>query len=109
MQNLYVFRADLVNPPSEISAIRSVCLMASIMKLHGLVEVEPEFLDIYWKHFKRTYLTDFFKEFLRPEEVPSAIRIDVQPKFPLSIIVDRITLENQISIIGQLQYLSKIS
>jgi hypothetical protein len=109
MNNLYIFRAELVNPPSEIMAIRSVCLMASILNLKGLVEVEPDAVDIYWKYFKQNYLTDWFQDFLKPEEVPCAIRIDIAPKFPLSIIVDRITLENQIGIIGQLQHLQKIS
>lgn len=109
MTDIFIFRAELVNPPSEIMAIRSVCLMASIINLHGIVETEKDSIDIYWKFFKKHYLTDFFKEFLRPDEVPAAIRIDTEPKFPLSIITDRITFETQIGIIGQLQYLQKIS
>ena len=105
--NLFVLRAELVNPPSEIGAIRTVGLMAAVLNLEPLIEIDEENQDIYWSFFKQHYLTDYFKEIVHPKEVSKAIRVEFDVSSPWSIAVDRITFNNQPFIIGQLQRLDK--
>lgn len=99
--NLFVLNADLVNKPSEVYAIRTVALVAATLDFQGLIETEKDYIDIYWKFCKQHHLNDFFKEMVTPQEAPPVIRIDKELNYPLSIITDRITLNNQMNIIVQ--------
>ena len=101
----FILRAELVNPPSELGAIRTVGLMASVIGLNGLIEIDRPFQDLYWRFFKQNYLTDFFKEIVAPKDAPRGIRLDFEMVSQWSVVVDKITFNNQPFIIGQLQRL----
>lgn len=104
-----LIKAEFVNPPSESFVLRDITMISKGVKLNSLIEVQKEYRDIYYSCYKSIPgLTDFIEDFVTPEESPFGITITDIIQRPFSIITDRITLEKEISILGQIKFLSGI-
>lgn len=104
-----IIAAPLVNPPSETLAFRAVTLY-SVSKFHltNLIEVEKEYIDMYYNYMKRTGSFDFVKEIVTPSDREEGIRIDTDYHYPLSIITNKITFSNIHALLSQLETLNNI-
>lgn len=78
MRNL-IIRAELVNPPSELVAFRTLTLMSKIEifapKYLTLIEVEREFQDIYYSYMKEKGVFDYIDDIVYPEWNLKGVRI----------------------------------
>jgi hypothetical protein len=102
-----IIAAHLINPPSETLAFRTVTLFSSSQfHLTNLIEVEKEYIDIYYHFMRRTGTFDFIKEIVTPTDREEGIRIDTDSNYPLTIVTDRIIFGNVYSILGQLKSLT---
>jgi hypothetical protein len=107
MDNL-IITAQLINPPSETLAFRTVTLFSSAeFHLTNLIEVEKDFVDVYYHYMRKTGAFDFIKEIITPIDREEGIRIDTECIYPLTIVTDRIVFGNTYSILGQLKTLTK--
>jgi len=93
MSNLIV-RAELAAPPSMASSFRDLTLHSSFdYKADCLVEVEPEFIDLYFHWMRARGLLDFVEQFIKPNE-EFGVFIDRVARRSRTIVVDRIVPEN---------------
>jgi len=99
--NNIIVVAELVNPPSETFAFRSLTLCLKVFcQKNILLEVEQEQKDIYYSYIKRFGAHDYLDQMVTPEEFEYGVRIDYEFRFAPSIVVDRITLNNYREICG---------
>lgn len=86
-----IIAAELVNPPSETVAFRTLTLCSKLElfgpKYHTLIEVEREYQDIYYNYMVERGLFDFVDEIVYPEWNLKGVRIG-PPR------VDRINFAN---------------
>ena len=71
MSRPIIFFEGIVNPPSEIGAIRIIFIYSEIFLRRNddfLLETETDNKDIYYEWLKKTYLSDYIKEIVTKEE-----------------------------------------
>ena len=97
-----LIKDELVNPPSWFSSFRDLTLICS-MRLHADIVIETQETDIYYKWLKPRGGMDFIADFVLPG-LEEGIRIDTEPNFDPSIVVDRIVPENTHLLYNRIQF-----
>ncbi len=85
-----IFHEGVIEPPSEIYAIRALCLK---VETDQLLEVHEENKDIYFNWMKTTHLYDFIRDIVTVNENVYGFRIGEVQKSPC-VKVDRIDWYN---------------
>lgn len=91
---------ELVNPPTWFSSFRDLTLICS-MRLHAEIVNEPQVTDLYQRkpHGGMDFIADFVLTGLE-----EGVRIDTEPNFDPSIVVDRIVPENPHLLYNRIQF-----
>ena len=91
-----IFYEGIVEPPSDLLAVRGVCLYLNIFQKGRqiLLEAEKPNRDLYYKWAKCTGLWDFVEDIVCPADDIFGLRISNTKVRPPSIRVDRIAYEN---------------
>tara|TARA_R100000664_G_C2718067_1_gene112442 strand:- start:530 stop:796 length:267 start_codon:yes stop_codon:yes gene_type:complete len=76
--------------------------------LDVLVESQQQQRDYYFNLLKRKGLYDYVMEIVTPEEREEGIRLDTEMNFPLSVIAEKISVDNVMSLIVQIQNLVSV-
>lgn len=97
-----LIRDHLLNPPTWFSSFRDLTLYCHVF-LHADVLIESEDPDPYWKWIKARGGMDFVEDFVRPG-LEEGVRLDTEPKYPRSVITDRISPENVHRLIAQIRF-----
>lgn len=88
-----IVRASITNPPTNILSFRDLTYFAK-HKLYMDVLIETNFTDIYYKWLKPIGGMDYIDDIL-PVGIENGLRLEPIPLYSPSIIVDRITPENE--------------
>tara|TARA_R100001163_G_scaffold37181_1_gene28423 strand:- start:407 stop:736 length:330 start_codon:yes stop_codon:yes gene_type:complete len=102
-----IFYENIVAPPSESGAVRSVCLYGKVFidsNLPFLLETTQENKDIYYNWIKEVGLTDFIKEIVTAEEEVNGLRIAEDKKRDPCLTISKVSLDNLEHIINMLKY-----
>jgi|SRR5882724_180475 len=87
-----IIRDQLVNPPTWFASFRDLTLYCTIfMKLD--IVMESEDIDTYYRWIKPRGGMDFVKQFIRPG-TEDGVHLDIEAKYPRTVITDRIAPEN---------------
>lgn len=97
-----VIRAELVNPPTWFPSYRDLTLYCNIF-LRADIVIEAEDPDPYWKWLRPRGGLDFVEDFVRPG-TEDGVRLDLEPRYPRSVITDRIAPENFHRLISQIRF-----
>ncbi len=97
-----IIKDELVNPPTWFSSFRDLTLICS-MRLHADIVIETQETDLYYKWLKPRGGMDFIADFV-PPGLEEGIRIDTEPNFDPSIVVDRIVPENTHILYNRIQF-----
>jgi len=90
-----IFVESIVEPPSEVLAIRSLCLLLVFKReCDFLLETTPDMKDIYFNWIKQTGLSDFVKELVVYEEEVEGYRIASDECMAPYLVADRISYSN---------------
>ncbi len=96
-----IFVEDIVEPPSESLAIRSLCILLQFQKdCDFLLETTPDMKDIYFSWIRQTGLSDFVKELILFEEEVEGYRIASDECKAPYVVADRISYSNLNQIIA---------
>jgi len=96
-----IFVEDIVEPPSESLAIRSLCILLQFQKnCDFLLETTPDMKDIYFSWIRQTGLSDFVKELVLFEEEVVGYRIVSDECKAPYVVADRISYSNLNQIIA---------
>lgn len=96
-----IFVEDIVEPPSESLAIRSLCILLQFQKdCDFLLETTPDMKDIYFGWIRQTGLSDFVKELILFEEEVEGYRIASDECKAPYVVADRISYSNLNQIIA---------
>ena len=76
--------------------------------LDVLVESQKQQRDYYFNLLKKKGLYDYVMEIVTPEEREEGIRLDTDMNFPLSVTADKISVDNVMSLIVQIQSLVSV-
>ena len=76
--------------------------------LDVLVESQQQQRDYYFNLLKRKGLYDYVMEIVTPEEREEGIRLDTEMNFPLSVTAEKISVDNVMSLIVQIQNLVSV-
>ena len=76
--------------------------------MSNVIELEPEFNDIYYKYLKVRGCWDFFKDFVAPGQ-EKGVRVDVSYNYPLTVVTSKITFNNIEVLAGQIRYLRTLA
>jgi hypothetical protein len=99
----------LVEPPSEPFAFRTITMIASDnLEMDILFHTTQAMKDLYYHWMKPKGLLDYVDYILNEQENENGIRIDVCNTYPRTLVVQALTLDNQISVIGKLRWLTSI-
>jgi len=94
----------LVEPPSETFAFRTVTMIChENLELNILFHTTQELKDLYYKWMRPLGLMDYVDYILNEREFEEGIRLDIERFYPNVIVIKWIRLENQISLIGQIE------
>lgn len=108
MQSTLIIRGELSNPPSCPLCFRFLTLLShERLQLNNLIAVDKEFIDIYYKFLRAKGLLDYIDAIVTPEE-ETGVRLDIEPNYPISVIIDRVDWPSLNSTIGQIDYLRRI-
>jgi hypothetical protein len=88
-----IVRASVTNPPTNILSFRELTHFAK-HKLYMDVLIETHNVDLYYKWLKPRGAMDYIDDIL-PVGIENGLRLEPKPEYAPSIIVDRITPENQ--------------
>lgn len=99
-----IIRDELVNPPTWFSSFRDLTLICSML-LHSDIVIETEHTDTYYRWLKSRGGMDFVDDFV-PPGIEVGIRLDTEPNYDPSIIVDRIVPENTDQLYQRIQFAS---
>ncbi|HCR30092.1 MAG TPA: hypothetical protein DIV79_08755 [Opitutae bacterium] len=99
-------RDELVNPPTWFSSFRDLTLICSL-RLHTDIVIETDHTDAYYRWLKARGGMDFVDDFV-PPGTEAGIRLDTEPNFDPSLIVDRITSENTNQLYQRIQFASTL-
>ena len=73
-----------------------------------LIESKKEQIDKYYKHLKEHGWYDFVDDFILPEWREDGVRIDKEASYPRTIVTNKISCENALKILGQMELLKKL-
>ena len=76
--------------------------------LDVLVESQQQQRDYYFNLLKKKGLYDYVMEIVTPEEREEGIRLDTDMNFPLSVTAEKISVDNVMSLIVQIQSLVSV-
>ena len=76
--------------------------------LDVLVESQKQQRDYYFNLLKKKGLYDYVMEIVTPEEREEGIRLDTDMNFPLSVTAEKISVDNVMSLIIQIQSLVSV-
>ena len=76
--------------------------------LDVLVESQKQQRDYYFNLLKKKGLYDNVMEIVTPEEREEGIRLDTDMNFPLSVTAEKISVDNVMSLIVQIQSLVSV-
>ena len=76
--------------------------------LDVLVESQKQQRDYYFNLLKKKGLYDYVMEIVTPEEREEGIRLDTDMNFPLSVTAEKISVDNVMSLIVQIQNLVSV-
>jgi hypothetical protein len=96
-----IIRDQLVNPPTWFSSFRDLTLYCSVF-LHEEVVIESDDIDTYYHWIKPRGGMDFIEDFVRPG-AEAGLHLDVDRKYPLTVVTDRIAPENLQRLIRSIQ------
>jgi hypothetical protein len=99
---------SLTKSPSENSSIRLVTMFAKYYGFDILIEASGKTKDKIYQNLKNYGAFDYIDDFIKYNQ-ELGVRIDKKLEFPLTIVVNKITIENQESIIQQVNLFSKIN
>ena len=102
-----IFYENIIAPPSESGAVRSVCLFGKLFidsNLPFLLETTQENKDVYYKWIKSVGLTDFINEIVTDDEQVKGLRIAEDKKRDPCLTISRVSLDNLEHIINMLKY-----
>jgi len=105
--NLIVIES-LSLPPSEHFCLRTISMFAKYNNYDVLIESRPYIKDTIYKHLKSKGCFDYISDIISHNQ-ELGIRIDNELNYPLTILVDKICLENQDNIIKQIKMFSNIN
>jgi len=88
-----IVRASVTNPPTSILSFRELTHFAK-HKLYMDVLIETHNVDLYYKWLKPRGAMDYIDDIL-PVGIENGLRIEPEALYAPSIVVDRITPENQ--------------
>ncbi len=96
-----IFVENIVEPPSESLAIRSLCILVTIKKeCDFLLETSPDMKDIYFNWIRQTGLSDFVKELILFEEEVQGYRIASDECMAPYLVANKISYSNLNQIIA---------
>lgn len=107
--NLIIVSHLSTDPPSEGLYFRHVTMMAKDLGYDVALEAEKDMVDFYYHFLRKRGWFDFVDDFVLPESREEGVRIDTELNYPMTIQTKYIRNENTLSIIGQLEDLSKFS
>lgn len=101
--NPLIFVEDIVEPPSEHLAIRSLCLFLTLKSdIDFLFETTADMKDLYFHWIKRIGMHDFISELVVFEEKVQGYRISIDKCVNPCLIVDRIDYSNLAQVISSI-------
>jgi len=100
--------APLCQRPTDSLALRGLLLATKTLKLNAIVEIEQQLKDEFYRGHKSDGLFDFIRYLITPQEHEEALRLDQQPRYPLTIVTDAVRFENVNGLIGQLVNLHQL-
>jgi 5'-3' exonuclease len=86
-----IINADLSNPPSARASIRELSFFAHEFKNYHIILETNNNKDIYYQYL-RGIAMDYIEDITRIGE-EQGLRIEMEPSFPPSILVDRISVD----------------
>jgi hypothetical protein len=98
-----IINADLSNPPSLKSSLRELTFFAHIYLKYDVILETNYNKDFYYKYLKGIAL-DFIEDITAVGE-ESGLRIEHEPTYAPSIIVDRITTETMTYLLRSIGYI----
>ena len=88
---------------------RYLTMLSSIdLGLDVLVESRTQQKNYYFNLLSGKGLYDYVEEIVTPEEREEGIRLDTEMNFPLSVMTEKISASNVISLIVQIQSLVSV-
>lgn len=100
-----IIKSDLIFPPSDSMAVRSVTMLSYYEKFSPLIECSQDEKDKTYKYLKSKGCFDYIEDIILFNQ-ENGVRIDKNNDFPMTICVKNITFENQIQILGQIKNFS---
>lgn len=108
--NTLIIAAQLSEPPTETFAFRDVTFVCrDQFSLDVLIEVEQAAKDMYYHYMKPLGLLDYTVGIITPNEKVHGLRLDIAPKQEPAIEIDKITLDNEKSVVGRISSLLTLS
>jgi hypothetical protein len=104
-----IIEAELINPPTESGAFRTLTLLTKMrLSMDNVVQVEQNVKDFYYRYMKNFGLYDFIDAFVTPQEVENGILMSYKEygKYHNYVITDRVTFDNLIRLVGQIELAS---
>lgn len=102
-----IIKAKLSQRPSDALCFRFITLCSKErIGLTNIIQTEKEAVDIYYKWMRLAGLMDFVAAIITENEVEEGIRLDTEPNYPVSVIVERVDWPQLNLILGQIKYLS---
>ncbi len=105
-----IVAAALCEPPSDFLVYRFLTQFVKT-NFHSdvLLESPKEMIDIYYHYLKSRGGFDYVSDILPAFTSERGIRLDTEPNFPQTIVVQAVRFENVHNILGQLKLLNKIN
>jgi|TARA_R110000787_G_scaffold29071_2_gene79094 hypothetical protein len=104
-----IVEACLCEPPSEAYAFRYISVaLAHDLDLDILIESPADMKDLYWFFLKKLGAYDAITDIVTQEEKEKGVRIyQNECILPIEIKIQKIVLENQISLINRVKKLTE--
>jgi len=107
--NLVIVSDIILDPPSEALFVRYLTMKSNQeLGMCNLIESKKGDWDKIYKILKNKYYWDFFYDFVEPEYRVEGIRIDTELNYSKTIKVNKISCENAVSILGQIQFIRQL-
>ena len=104
-----IIQAGLSEPPTECLPFRYLTSVSKChYKLDVLIESDQSMKDLYYAFLLKMGMFDYIQDMITPEEKENGIRIDYELNYPKTVIVNKITFENQLNILKHIALLSVI-
>ena len=104
-----IISAGLSEPPTESLPFRHLTSVSKCdYKLDVLIESNQSMKDLYYVFLVKMGMFDYVQDIITPEEKENGIRIDYELNYPKTVVVNKITFENQLNILRHIALLSVI-